>query len=412
MPARITRNRVIQPESEIPIFLERDVVVVGGGPGGCAAAIASAREGVSTILIERYGYLGGLTTGGLVLRLEGFSDEEKFVVKGIGKEIVDRVVEARGGRWEGFNATCDPEVLKYVALKMCKECGVEFLFHALCVDTVMEDGRVRGVIVETKSGRMAILGKVVIDATGDGDVFASAGARFNEGQRGLGLVFRLAGVDLEQANRFKKEREKEFNQIIDEIKKRLFFPIIGFDAVRPGVVWWPNMTQPLGGLDAKTLSEVEVDLREKVHEVIELVKERLPGFENAFLLDTATQLGVRESRLLSGEYVLLEQDLVEGRRFDDAVAHLGYGGKKGVGYDLPYRCLLPKDVDGLLVCGRCISTDHYSQNLTRVVANCFATGQATGVASAMSVKKNIEPRTLDRDSLRQRLTQTGVYLET
>lgn len=409
MATRLIEGKVIQPETEIPVIETVDVIVVGGGVAGFSAAVAAAREGVSTILIERYGYLGGMVTGGLVVHLEGFGDGQKQVVRGIGQEMIDWLMQEGGARICGHDVTVDPELLKYVLFKMTGE--VELLLHSLVVDAILEDGKVRGVILENKSGQGAVLGKVVVDASGDGDVFARAGADFVVGRRGLGLIFRLSGVNHSEVKRFRTEKIDDYNTIIEEIKRLLGFPILGREEVLDGVIWWPNMTAPGDGLDIKELSTQEIKIRENILKAVSLAKEKIPGFEQVQLIQTAPQFGVRETRRLVGEFVLTEEDLKKGSRFDEAIAHAGYGGTSGVGYDIPYGCLIPKEIDGLLVAGRCISSDEASQNFLRVVANCIATGQAAGAASALAVKDGVRPREVDRKRLRTCLVNQGVYLE-
>lgn len=411
MAVRLMEGRVIQPEVEIPVIETVDVIVVGGGVAGFSAAVSAAREGASTILIERYGYLGGMVTGGLVVRLEGFGDGQKQVIRGIGQEMIDRLKQEGGARVSGCDVSVDPELLKCILFRMTGEAGVRMLLHSLIVDTVLEDGRVAGVIVENKSGRVAILGKVAIDASGDGDLFARAGADFVMGQRGLALIFRLSGVDHSQVERFRTERQDEYKAIIEEIKGLLGFPVLGAKEVLEGIIWWPNMTAPKDGLDVLELSRQEIEIRENILKAVSLAKEKIPGFGSAQLIQTAPQFGVRETRRLIGEFVLSEEDIKKGSRFDEAIAHAGYGGVAGVGYDIPYGCLVPSKIDGLLVAGRCISSDEFSQNFLRVVANCIATGQAAGVASALAVKDGVSPGQVDRKKLRTCLINQDVFLE-
>jgi hypothetical protein len=410
MKARIVKGKVIAPEVEIPIQFRSDVVVVGGGCSGIAASLAAARAGVSVTLVERYGYLGGLITGGLVLHLEGFGDGEKQVVGGIGWEVIRKLKEMDGAVIKGWDATVDPEVLKRLAFSMMKEEKIHLILHSYATRAIVEDEKVKGVVIDGKGGTVAVLGEVIVDTTGDGDIFSSAGASFRKGERGFGLPFRVYNVDLEKVERFRREKREEYNKVMEEVKKLLGFPIVGAAEVKSGFIWWSNMSSPMDGLDVKNLTNFEMEIREKIVSALKIVQRSLPGFESSYLLQTASQIGVRESRLLDGEYTLTEEDMKEGRKFEDAVAHLGYGGKPGVGYDFPYRCLVPKRIDNLLVGGRCVSTDHPAQNFIRVVANCFATGEAAGAAAALSVKEKLSPRYLDVEKLRSTLAKEGVLL--
>jgi hypothetical protein len=411
MAVRLVEDKVIQPESEVPVIERADVVVAGGGVAGFAAAASAAREGVSVILVERYGYLGGMVTGGLVVHLEGFGDGKSWVIKGIGEELIDTLREEGGARVSGYDVTIDPELLKCILFRITKGTGVRALLHSTVTDVILKDGRVHGVIVENISGRGAILGSVVIDTTGDGDVFAKAGAEFDVGRRGFGLIFRLSNVNQDKIERFKNERPDEYNAIIQEIRGLLGFPILGAREVLDGVIWWSNMTAPKDGLDTTEISAQEIEIRENILKVVRLVKERVPGFEEAQLIQTASQFGVRETRRLVGEFIITEEDIKKGLSSHEAIAHGGYGAEAGIGYDIPYGVLVPRGVDGLLVAGRCISCDEFSQNLLRVVANCIATGQGAGVASGIAIKDGVEVRDVDRERLRDRLMAQDVLLK-
>ncbi|HAV42938.1 TPA: hypothetical protein DCX15_02850 [bacterium] len=410
MDIKMIDGKIIQPELEIPIIEDVDTLIIGGGVAGVAAAISSAREGASNLLIERYGFLGGMVTGGLVLRLEGFGDGEKMVVKGIAEEIVERLDAMGGAKRLGYDITVDPELLKILLFRMVEEAGVKLLLHSLVVETLVEDKRVKGVIIENKSGRGALLGKVVIDASGDGDVFARASAEFATGQRGFGIIFRLSGVDHSEVERFRTEKQDEYNTVIEEVKGLLGFPILGSGEIARGFVWWSNMTSPKDGLDIFELSQQEVLIRENILRAVKLAKEKIPGFGQAQFVQTASQFGVRETRRLIGRFILTEENIKKGSRFEDAIAHAGYGGTPGVGYDIPYGCLVPKEIDGLIVAGRCISSDEFSQNFLRVVANCLATGQGAGTAAALSLKDGVTPRDVNITKLKTQLKQQGVYL--
>ena len=413
VPAQKIGDKVIQPEKEIPVLAETDVLVLGGGPAGFVAAVAAARQGVKVTLAERYGHLGGLATGGLVLYLDGYWDGERSVIRGIGSEIADWL-DDMGGLTRpapGRDGTADPELLKYLALKMVRDANVDLILHCWAFEAIVDEDNVQGAITLSKSDRQAILAKVVIDATGDGDIFASAGATFHEAQRGIGLPFRMGGVDIERAKQFQKENSEKYKELMNEVRSKGGFAGIGAAAVHQGVIWWNNWGNVLDALDVIHLTRAEIEAREAIMTTVIFLKENLPGFENSFLLETAPQLGARESRLLVGEYILTQDDMKRYATFDDVIAHLGVlFEKKGNGFDVPYRCLIPQEINGLIATGRCISTDHPVQDQIRVIPKCFALGHAAGTAAGLAVKACIQPRNLDVSDLQKQLLKEGAYL--
>jgi len=430
---------VREPASDVPVVAEADVLVVGGGPAGLAAAVAAARNGMRPLLLERYGYLGGLASGGMVLLLDDMSDRHQRTVGGIAQEIVDRLVRVGGAvappldecfkqdielwwRWArwGFEdfyartqprpttyaASFDPEAWKRISLEMAREAGVTLRMHSWFSRALVEDGRLRGVIVETKAGRQAILGRVVIDTTGDGDVFASAGAPFVHGRYMLSLVHRLAGVDVERAIRFEREHPEEAKALNTEVKRIIggSWDLWWLRTPREGVVWCncPHI-HGLDGLSVEDLTHLEEEARARFVRAAAWLCGHMPGFERAYILDAAPQAGVRQTRLLEGEYVLTKEDVVEGRRFPDVIG-------RGRDYFMPYRCLLPAGVRGLVVAGRCFSATPEAQKLSREIPPCMVMGEAAGTAAAMAVQAGIEPSAVDVPALQRRLLAQGANL--
>lgn len=411
-PAKKVGEIIVLPERRIPALIETEVLVVGGGVAGIAAALACARSGIKTMLVERYGYLGGMATGGLVLSMEGFGDGEKQVIKGVAAEIAECLngVKCFSRHSNSFDGFFDPEALKYIALKLLSDAGIKFLFHAHFTDAIVNKDKIEGIIISTKLGPKAILSKIVIDTTGDGDVFAFSGAFFEKGLKGIGLNFRLGNVDLILVEEFKKNNPKEYERLNIRLEREGGFTEGVHPTIREKMIWWNNMLPPEDGLNVETLSKMEILLREKINTTLKFMKKNFPGFKNAYLIDTSSQLGVRETRRLVGEYVLTEKDILNGKRFSDAVVHAGYLGKVGVGYDIPYRSLLPKNIEGLIVAGRCISVDRYTQDAIRIIANCFATGEAAGYAAALSIKEKVSPHNLNTEKLKKLLIANDVYL--
>jgi hypothetical protein len=455
----------IVPESipyakDVPVAAETELLVVGGGPAGIAAAIAGARNGARTLLIERYGYLGGNLTAGLVGPcMTSYSlDGEQQLIKGIFEELVLRM-EAVGGALHpskipagspycGFIdygharvTPFDPEAVKFAALELCREAGVALQFHTMAVDTIVEDGAVRGVVAASKSGLEAIRAQVVVDCSADADVAVRAGAGWEKGRAEDGLVqpmtlfFRVAGVDDARVEAYVREHPDDyrpFASLVAKAREAGEFPIprkgVGlYKTLEPGV-WRINTTRLhfKDGTDVRSLTEAEIEGREQVQALLRFFRKWLPGFENVRLLDTAATIGVRETRRIVGEYVLTVEDLASGREFEDVVALCGYpvdihsptgdgGGADGSYttanvYQIPYRSLVPKDVDGLLVAGRCISATHEALGAIRVMPPAFAMGEAAGTAAAIALEYRVEPRRVDVATLQRLLVRRGAYL--
>jgi len=432
---------VNEPGRQTPVVAETDVLVVGGGPAGQAAAVAAARAGAEVMLLERFGYLGGLASGGMVLLLDDMCGEREVSVGGLALEIIDRLerigacvtppkgdcfrndaeVRDRWVRW-GFeelygkkrpkpiiySGAFDPEGWKQVSQEMVLEAGAKLRFHSWFSRAIVEDGAVRGVVVETKSGRQAILGRVVIDATGDGDVFASAGAPGVHGSYIMTLVHRLADVDTDAAIAFERADPAAAQQLDREVKQLLggSWEMWWLLTPRPGVVWC-NCPHIPGhdGLDPEHQTKIEIEARRRFMKVAEFVRAHYPGFQRAYILDAAPQLGVRQTRLLEGEYVVTKEDILERRTFPDVVA-------RGRDYYTPYRSLVPKGIEGLLVAGRCYSATSEAQRISREIPPLMVMGEAAGTAAALSLESSVAPRKVDVSGLQKRLVAQGVNLGT
>ncbi|HJN17507.1 MAG TPA: FAD-dependent oxidoreductase [Armatimonadota bacterium] len=407
---------ITEPSREIPVRWEADVVVCGGGPAGTAAALAAARNGAKTILLERHGCLGGLATGGLVLALPTFEDTDRPIIRGIGGEMRERMLETHECeyRWANGGSLFDPEAMKWVSIRMCKEAGVKILHHVWVAGAHVEDGAVSGVIVESKAGRLAVRGKLFIDATGDGDVFASAGAAFETSNQYIGLPFRLANVDVEA---WEKAREADPKGTAEAMEAaRVEGGWDSYMGLTPmptpdGFLWGNNMLKELDGLDPEDLTYVEVEGREAIRKSIEVLRDRMPGFEGAWLVDTAAQVGVRRTRRLIGEYVMTGEDTSQfDFRAEDSIGRGNDFRKSGIAYDIPYRSLLPREVDSLLVAGRCLSCDHEALEPLREIHICWVMGEAAGLAAAMALEQGRQPRNVPVLELQDRLRAAGVAL--
>jgi hypothetical protein len=458
-------NVIVEPERKTPVLTGADVVVVGGGPAGLVAALAARRAGADVLLIERHGCLGGLLTGGFVTK------PQAPVVGGIPEELFARAKQlggARGtiryrlhdGTYTYFMSPIDPETMKRVAFECVGDAGVRLLLHSLVVDAVTDGDAVTGVLVENKSGRQAILADVVVDASGDADVAARAGAPYEVGRRNDGvaqpmsLMFRMGQVDVNQLVHYARTHLDDFTftyypdmeERIPDASQRLNVVLEGFIRLQAKAADERGYVSPRIGLNVKTglmpgdvfvnatrittgvatnvqdLTAAEVQVRTQVQECVAFLQAYVPGFTEAYLLDTPTEIGVRESRRIVGEYTLTLQDLLHRRTFPDVVAK-GYGvidihepGGRRLRFDaieeyqIPYRCLLPQTINGLLVAGRCVSCDHEVLGTLRTIPACMSTGQAAGVAAALAVKGHTTPRNVDVDALQRALLQQNVVL--
>lgn len=400
--------------SSVPVVQRSDVVVVGGGPAGVSAAVAAARSGVSVTLLERYGSLGGLASGGMVLVLDDMCNGPEISVTGIVEEYVDRLAalglavyppEAdrvsspemwrRWSRWglydfqshEDIKPICyavafDPDGWKRVSSDLVYESGVNLRLHSWFSRPILEGHALKGVVCETKAGPQAILGDVVVDTTGDLDVASRSGAAFVHDKYIVTLVFRLGGVDTEQAERFQHEHQAEVRQVDRRVKRLLggAWDLWWLKTPLPGVVWCncPHMSG-YDGADPASLTAADREARTRIANVLEVIRAELPGFSECFIVDTAEQIGVRQTRLLQGEYVVTKEDVQNRRHFYDTVC-------RGRDYYTPYRALLPLDVDQLLVAGRHYSATPDAQRISREIPPCMAMGQAAGIAAAAAIE--------------------------
>ena len=454
-------EQMIDYRKDVPVVAETDVLVVGAGPAGLAAAIAAARSGARTMLVERFGYVGGNLTAGLVGPcMTSFSlDGQTQLIRGIFDEMVRRMEEMgaaihpskvpASSPWCGFIeyghdkvTPFDPEAVKLVGLDMLREAGVQILLHTFVADSIVEGNRVAGVIMANKSGLQAVKATVTVDCSADADVAARAGAAFEHGREEDGLTqpmtlfFRVSHVDdavVEEYVNAHQEDFRPFAGLVAKAKEAGQFPIprmgVGmYKTLEPGV-WRINTTRmhKLDGTNVQDLTRGEIEGREQIKALMKFFREWLPGFENVQLYDSAAMIGVRETRRIVGEYTLTYEDLEAGRHFDDVIAVAGYpldihsptGSGGGTSddemstanvYEIPFRSLVPRDMDGLLVAGRSISATHVAMSATRVMPPAFAMGQAAGVAAALAVEWGRAPRAVPVPQLQELLVRQGQYL--
>ena len=422
---------MVEREKKTPIKFRADVVVAGGGPAGLGAALAAARNGAKTILVERYGFLGGLATAGLVIILPPPPHGGTEGYGGILQEIVGQLFELGAAHQlkEQENSAgeviFDPEAFKLIVNQMVEKAGIKLLLNSIVVDAVVEGTTVTGIIVENKSGRQVIMGKVVVDATGDGDVSAAAGASYEKSEKRrvlpTTLIYIIGGVDNDRVRKYqtkdpdlrKAAKKAGFTCYVwglarEEQRGPTF---LHMDRIAKGqVVVWGGCVQA-DGTDAEDLTKAEVELRKRARVELDFLKRYVPGFENSYIAATAPYVGVRETRRVVGRYVLNEKDLEKKRVFPDAIEWYTAPTKPHDMHNIPYRCIVPKRIDGLFVAGRCFSATHGAQNKVRDIPACMAMGQAAGTAAALSVKRGVKPRQLDVGLLRETLVKQGAVLK-
>lgn len=404
--ASLVAGEVVQPGRKVPVFHRADVCIVGGGPAGFAAAVAAARTGAKVALVERYGSLGGLFTNGLVLAVYATSDKVdgkwRLYSRGVCEEFMARAEKmspiAATPRPEGdrrpWCPTINPEAAKVLMDEMAAEAGIDVFFHAWGVDVVLDGKDVRGIVFESKQGRQAVLAKVTVDCTGDGDVFFQAGENFRQITHAPGLIARFGNLDsIPGSTRPPKGVPGWWRTRGNEALKRTS---------------WETCSLGKGNmLDVRELSAAEAEMRRRFwkHQM-NLMK--TPGYEKVYMMQTASQIGVRGTRLLDAVHVTTRAEAKKQTHYDDVIGWCGNDGAQR-GFEVPYRQLLPKRVDNLLVAGRCVGNGDTIDTF-RLIAPCFVTGEAAGTAAAIAVKSGRKPRDIDTGVLQKTLRDHGQYL--
>jgi len=456
---------------EVPVLAESDVCVVGGGSAGVAAAVAASRAGAQVILVEACGYLGGTSTAGLVgpLMTSYSSDGSQQVIGGIFQEVVDLMVVLDGAidpsQVEGGTAfgafiqvgharltPCSPEALKLATMQIVEKTGCRVMFHTSFLQAHVDKNQVTGIVLHNKAGLGIIKAKVFVDTSGDADVASSAGVPFTVGRIEDGrmmpatMFMRLGNVNDDEVQAWADAHPKEalFESIVQQARKEERWVGISREYLNlyrepePGV-YRANITRLLGidGTNPDDLSWAEMEGRRQCLQVFRFMRENCPGLKNAKLLETASRIGIRETRHIHGLYTLTGEDVVAGSQFPDAIARCAYPidihdplGKRHVDiplgnqlkqslsmkpntplyYEIPYRCLVPENLENLLVAGRPISATHEGAASARVIPPCYATGQAAGLAAALSVKTDCRVPNVDPAKLQERLREQGAIV--
>ena len=444
-----------------------DVVVVGGGPSGVCAAIAAARCGVKTLLVEQAGFCGGMATQGMVGPFMTCYDRkgENMIIRGLFSEIVDRMVErgfaihpsqVRAGTaftsWitvgHDHVTPFEPEGLKLILDEMLTEAGVEILYHTLFLEPVVENGAVTGILVNSKKGMERIRGSVFIDCSGDGDLAARSGVPFEMGNEELHqtqpatMFFHICNVDSQaveadiQANIHNFYRKdgvnyRSFHWRVSQARENGDWDLkrvsIGLYRMPKPDEWYVNTSRlmDVDSTDNESLTKAEIEGRRQADQIIRFLRKYVPGCENARIKATASHVGIRESRHIRGEYRLTADDLIHGKVPEDSIllaansvdVHGRFGPTsneyvpiEGDFYGVPFRSLVPVGVEQLLVAGRCVSADSTAAGAIRVMPPCMAIGQAAGTAAALAVRNACPVRKVDTDALRGVLKENGAFL--
>ena len=433
-----------EPGRDLTVYHQCDVLVVGGGPSGTAAAWAAAKAGADVVLLERYNHLGGLSTGGLVIWIDRMTDwEGTRVIRGFAEEVLGRMPPegiagpspkiwgsrdpADAGYWAprtsafhgivAYAPTIDPERLKLISQEMLIEAGVRLVFHGWAAVPIVEQGCVKGALFESKMGRQAILSKVVVDATGDGDMFARAGAEFDndiepaDTHHSMNTAFMLGGVDMKRWIAFRTGEPEAYQAFVAKGRSELGF----FQA--PYVSWRDDIALFLGprqtgmsALDVDEQTEIEVRSHRFMASHCEFFRAHGPGFENAYMLQSAPQLGVRHTRRLAGMGRVERRQWSDGVALPDEVGVSPSVSPKFPVISVPYGALVPRRLDGLLACGRHVSCDANSHGFLREIPQCWLTGHAAGAAAALAVKAGVQPRAVDVPQLQALLREQGAYV--
>lgn len=411
--------------------LHTDVLVLGSGPSGFAAAYTAGKNGAKVILVEQCGDVGGISTTGLMSHWTGSCGSPLY------HEILRRSAEENEGAYKGnITATIDPEKLKTLYLEMLSEVDCKIMLYTFAIDAICDGDKVLGAAVVNKSGITDIYAKVTIDATGDGDIAAKAGAEFVLGRESdnkmqpATLMFKVGGVDYSRAvflGSFESTYETEKGELQALARQHIRHPaghILTYSSTLPGVVTC-NMTNvtDVDGTRAEDLTKATITCRKQMVDIVKYLREFVPGYENCFIISSASLIGVRETRHFKGKYILTEQDILEAKEFDDYVVKdalfnfdvhniTGAGlDKTGVqkhfkqksGYTIPYRCLLPEVKENLLLCGRNISGTHIAHSNFRAMPICVGTGEAAGTAAAIAVKNGKNLCEIDAADIRKKL---------
>lgn len=407
-------NFIDLPSSKVPVKYKTQLTVMGGGPAGISAAISAARNGTEVLLIERNGFLGGQATGGLVIILCGLNDSKERIIRGFCQEIINYLELFNASKlWHNY-IIFEPEVLKRCFDEYIIKNKVNLLLNSLIVDAIVEHDYIKYIIIETKSGRLAIETDFIIDCTGDADSLKWTNETFDQQPkdkaRSVTACFRVGGVDVPVASDYVKMHKEEYEKIFQDNELNIN-PWHWASTVNDNFVWFDmSHINNIDITDVDDLTQAELKTRELSWKIFETYKKYVKGFENSYMVDIAPLLGVRDSRRLQGEYFITESDY--GKHFEDCISFAPYYyDKQGVGkLQIPYRSLLPRRIKNLLVAGRAIGIEHKLIDCIREIPCCMATGQASGVAVSIAINKSVDLKFVDYSMLQNALRSQGAYI--
>ncbi len=438
--------------SNLPVSGDVDVLVIGGGPAGVGAALAAARNGAKTLVVEQFNCLGGVATAGGHGHISKYDESGtgRRIVGGIADEIGCQVVERAFGRRNSHGIWFEVEGLKLILENMAEESGVDLLYHTFFSDVVMKDQKVTGAVVQNKNGRQVIRARRIVDCTGDGDVAFLAGCPYESGRPSDGrcqpvtLMFTIGGVDWDRVENFKEEYRRQNPDDKQSWKlQRVYAEAIDRGDMRPfqtgNMGWWHTPTRPdqvgvnfthvihIESTRAEDLTRATIEARKQAYETIEVYRKYIPGMEQCYMVSTPNTVGIRESRRIMADYVLTEEDVKAQREFDDNICYGSFfvdihcidgpgmdptvwRPPMGFKYNIPYRILCPRGVENLLTAGRCVSCTHIALGSIRVMVQCIGMGEAAGTAAAVSLSGSVAPRQLDSSVLQNQLRKQGCIL--
>lgn len=451
---------IIEKERNVKVIDDSDIIVAGGGTSGVIAAIAAARSGVKVLLVEQFGALGGSETQGLVTPLMNTHIDGNPMCSSISDEINNRMIEMGWSAGdEGNNkGHFDPVMMSFVLEDMVIESGVKLLYYTYICDVIKDGNRLKGLVVENKGGRGALLAKVIIDCTGDADVAARAGVPYEKGSpvtgknQPMSVRYTMSGIDIKKFSEFLVSigascsyvppifhaatvwgggwpLEKVFKQALDAgditYEDGAYWQVFGIPGKRDALAFnCPEIFDRVDGTDAWDLTAAQVCAKKAILRQMKFYKKYLPGFEGCYVTEVAPQVGIRESRRIYGAYRLSDEDVILCRKFDDYIArsnypidihgynltnkHMDMSGKDSVPYyEIPYRCLVPDGVKGMLIAGRCISASFTAQSSLRIQPTVRALGEAAGIASAMAVLNNSDADSIKGQDVRAEMVRRG-----